>query len=251
MDEWLSTERAAKLLTVSTSRIRAMVGDGLLTGEKRGRDLFISTLSLDTQRSTYGQLTTAMRIRVFIRDNLTCQECGLHEDDPTLFHVHHKVERANGGTNELPNLETLCCDCHKLKHSVRGGKSPEEQTTKLCNFRFKPEVMWLIEDLVAAGYGKDKTDVVSRAIMEAKERLGGGSLEDVARRLEPSSPVAGKVSVQAVAESVGAPFHPMCKHCGSTFGAFNRFASLCPECKTARHIGDPRDCPVCTAGNAI
>jgi hypothetical protein len=47
------------------------------------------------------------------------------------------------------------------------------------------------------------------------------------------------------------PFHPRCLHCGENFGAWNRNASLCTDCKVARHSGDPARCDICTAGTAI
>ncbi len=117
-----------------------------------------------------------------------------------------------------------------------------EKTPKTFNARFEKEVFWAIAELVAGKYGRDKTEAVSRAILEAKERLG------------ESSPVwtigglTGKVSIPVVSDAPKAeewPFHPRCEHCGENFGAFNRHARLCPECKRGRHIGEPRDCPAC------
>jgi 5-methylcytosine-specific restriction endonuclease McrA len=116
--EWVTTENAAKVLGVGAARIRAMVGDGLLEGEKQGRDLMVSLQSVQAQKSDYGRLSTAMRIRVLVRDRLTCQECSATDDDPSFFHVHHKVKRSEGGTNEIENLVTLCCDCHRQVHGV-------------------------------------------------------------------------------------------------------------------------------------
>jgi hypothetical protein len=43
-----------------------------------------------------------------------------------------------------------------------------------------------------------------------------------------------------------APFNPRCVHHGDTFPAWNRNASLCPDCKREGHSNDPRDCPQCT-----
>lgn len=123
-----------------------------------------------------------------------------------------------------------------------------DKTPKTFNARFESEVMWAIADLLNAKYGRDKTDVVSRAIMEAKERLNGSSA--VTYEIGRVVPVV-TVPPNPASVSMPAPFNPLCKHCGSTFGTFNRFASLCPECKKTRHAGDPRDCPVCTAGSAI
>ena len=114
-----------------------------------------------------------------------------------------------------------------------------DKTPKTFNARFESEVMWAIADLLNAKYGRDKTDVVARAIMEAKERLGG-------------TPVRAPQSERPHAQSATpAPFNPLCRHCGQPFGAFNRFASLCPACKAERHVGEPRECPACNSGSAI
>ena len=52
----------------------------------------------------------------FLRDNWTCQACGYtgrqHKGDLHADHIHN---RATGGTDELPNLMTLCVPCHHAK----------------------------------------------------------------------------------------------------------------------------------------
>ncbi|MBA7604388.1 hypothetical protein ES703_11508 [subsurface metagenome] len=59
----------------------------------------------------------------FIRDNFTCQECGLHtmrEDKPWLpdfsrLECDHIVPLARGGKTEMSNLQTLCKECNRKK----------------------------------------------------------------------------------------------------------------------------------------
>lgn len=59
----------------------------------------------------------------FIRDNFTCQECGLHpmrEDKPWLpdiprLECDHIVPLARGGKTEMGNLQTLCKECNRKK----------------------------------------------------------------------------------------------------------------------------------------
>jgi hypothetical protein len=121
-----------------------------------------------------------------------------------------------------------------------------EKTPKTFNARFDKETMWAIADLIAARYGRDKTDAVSRAIMEAKERLS--AIPEYAPVVPNALPHIEPMVSQTVADT---PFQPMCKHCGNHFGAFNRYASLCTDCKRNRHVGETRDCPVCTAGSGI
>jgi hypothetical protein len=59
----------------------------------------------------------------FVRDNFTCQECGLHpmrEDKPWLPDISklkcdHIIPLARGGKTEMDNLQTLCVACHRKK----------------------------------------------------------------------------------------------------------------------------------------
>ncbi len=86
--------------------------------------------------------------------------------------------------------------------------------------------------------GGTKTEVVKRAILEAKERLDGEAFTPNvgAAFVMPSPPPAAAVEY---------PFHPKCDHCGETFGAWNRWARLCSECKRGGHGGETRECSVC------
>ena len=121
-----------------------------------------------------------------------------------------------------------------------------EKAPKTFNARFESEVQFAIADLIAAKYGRDKTEAVSRAILEARERITGEAVPD------GYSAVPGQVARGVVApiessepKAAEAPFHPMCQHCGGNFGAWNRFASICLECKSAGHAGDRRECSCC------
>ncbi len=51
------------------------------------------------------------------RDNYTCWACGAHEP----LHVHHIVQRKDGGSDRPANLITLCEKCHTNHHN---GKRP-------------------------------------------------------------------------------------------------------------------------------
>lgn len=227
-----------------------MITDGLLAGEKRGRDLFVSSVSVRTQKSAYGQLSTAMRIRVFVRDSLTCTECSFNSDDPSDFHVHHKVPRAEGGTNDIENLTTVCCDCHKILH---GAKSIEDGGSKRINMRLKTTVRFMLEDL-SMRWKCTETAAMERAILQAHESpFPGVGLAHVVPLQQQTNEISASIARhQAQSSSVPeTPFHPRCLHCGENFGAWNRNASLCPDCKEKHHAGDPANCPTCTAGSAI
>jgi hypothetical protein len=70
----------------------------------------------------------------------------------------------------------------------------------------------------------------------------GASLPRSARPFSPSA------EVEKTTEQF--PFHPKCAHCGENFGAWNRNATICMDCKAARHGGDPRDCVQCANNSA-
>ena len=59
------------------------------------------------------------RMSVLERDNYTCQRCGAIN---TNFNVHHISHWATDITKryDVDNGITLCMDCHKLIHSVKG-----------------------------------------------------------------------------------------------------------------------------------
>lgn len=63
---------------------------------------------------------------VFERDDWTCQSCDV-ESGPTAgveLHAHHIEPIADGGSDELENLLTLCKDCHRKLHGHIATTSP-------------------------------------------------------------------------------------------------------------------------------
>lgn len=68
-------------------------------------------------------LDSRLRHECFKRDNYRCKECGATNKEKML-HADHIVPVAQGGTDELSNLQTLCDNCNSAKsdkHFV-GGK---------------------------------------------------------------------------------------------------------------------------------
>lgn len=58
------------------------------------------------------------RQKVLARDDHTCQDCGATvDDDGRQAEIHHTTPVAEGGTDDLPNLSTLCEPCHHAVHS--------------------------------------------------------------------------------------------------------------------------------------
>lgn len=52
-----------------------------------------------------------VRRAVFERDGFTCVHCG----SPDKLSIDHIVAWVNGGSNDLPNLQTLCVSCNSRK----------------------------------------------------------------------------------------------------------------------------------------
>lgn len=70
---------------------------------------------LSRHQRGYGSKWVRLRPLVLSRDKHLCQEClrnGRHTPAATVDHIRAK---ANGGTDDLSNLESLCTACHKAK----------------------------------------------------------------------------------------------------------------------------------------
>ncbi len=55
-----------------------------------------------------------VRAYVFQRDHYQCQSCGKMQTQ-TALQVDHIIPIANGGSNDLSNLQTLCRRCNQQK----------------------------------------------------------------------------------------------------------------------------------------
>jgi hypothetical protein len=62
-------------------------------------------------------LSPRTRFKVFKRDDFRCQICGKSQAAGVTLHVDHRISIANGGSDELENLQTLCCECNLGKSS--------------------------------------------------------------------------------------------------------------------------------------
>jgi 5-methylcytosine-specific restriction endonuclease McrA len=61
-------------------------------------------------------LTKSIRHEVFVKDGFKCVECGA-TNQQTRLHVDHILPVAQGGTDELRNLQTLCEECNLAKNN--------------------------------------------------------------------------------------------------------------------------------------
>ena len=89
---------------------------------------------LDTR---YGRQPIPRKLRheVFKRDGYRCRECGASKDETSL-EIDHIVPVARGGTNNIDNLQTLCRECNRMKHTdewVGGEESVEIDQNGLNN----------------------------------------------------------------------------------------------------------------------
>ena len=71
------------------------------------------------------------RREVFIRDNYTCQYCGLQTRDLTIDHI---VPRSRNGKHTWDNLVSACKACNHRK----GGKTLQEARMRLLHEPFQP-----------------------------------------------------------------------------------------------------------------
>jgi CRISPR/Cas system Type II protein with McrA/HNH and RuvC-like nuclease domain len=59
-----------------------------------------------------------LRFEIFMRDNFTCQYCGVNkEEDGVKLEVDHIVPVSKGGTNKESNLTTACFSCNRGKRN--------------------------------------------------------------------------------------------------------------------------------------
>lgn len=64
-----------------------------------------------------------MRLAVLIRDNYTCQNCGLQVADEIaargVLQMDHIVSHVSGGPTVAENLQTMCAKCNRKKWYIR------------------------------------------------------------------------------------------------------------------------------------
>lgn len=71
------------------------------------------------------------RREIFMRDDHTCQYCGLRANDLTIDHV---IPRSRGGPHTWENLVSACRACNHRK----GGKTVQESRMRLRREPFEP-----------------------------------------------------------------------------------------------------------------
>ena len=71
----------------------------------------------EEKRKERNKMTKKLRAEILLRDNYTCQKCGLSRYvEPNLnLHVDHIIPIAKGGKTVKENLQTLCWRCNLSK----------------------------------------------------------------------------------------------------------------------------------------
>lgn len=61
------------------------------------------------------ELLAENRLRCFRRDDFRCRRCGVGPTVVNPLEADHILNRSQGGSDELDNLQTLCQRCHRWK----------------------------------------------------------------------------------------------------------------------------------------
>lgn len=86
-----------------------------------------------TGRRTIVKLT---RKNILLRDNYTCQYCGVHAG-PDRLNIDHVIPKAQGGKSEWTNLVASCIPCN----SAKDCKTPKQAGLSLKRKPKKPDFM--------------------------------------------------------------------------------------------------------------
>ena len=78
---------------------------------------FECTLSEYNAKSQRKLMTKALRDKIALRDNFTCQLCGKYMPDGVGLQIDHIVPIAKGGKTVPSNLQVLCSKCNGRKSS--------------------------------------------------------------------------------------------------------------------------------------
>lgn len=89
--------------------------------------------------SNYPSDWNSRRRQVYQRDGYVCQNCGARggPKGEAELHAHHVVPVSNGGSHEVPNLTTVCKDCHDAIHGdVQAPTGAKEERARLRSIPF-------------------------------------------------------------------------------------------------------------------
>ena len=104
--------------------------------EKRGKALW------EHRSISEGLISGSVRYEVLKRAKYRCELCGAHESQ-TAMHVDHIIPRANGGSDDVTNLQCLCFKCNTNKRnnddtdfrSVHQSYAERDKNCLFCNLK--------------------------------------------------------------------------------------------------------------------
>lgn len=76
---------------------------------------------MSERRKVFQRMAPQLAAQVFARDGYRCLECGA-SGEGVKFHPDHIVPIAEGGTDDLSNLRTLCVPCNLRKAGYEGQR---------------------------------------------------------------------------------------------------------------------------------
>lgn len=83
--------------------------------EKHQPEPWLSSKGKSAAERGYGHKWKKIRKQAMIRDGYLCQECLKKGVLTVATDVDHIINKAQGGTDSLHNLQCLCNPCHKIK----------------------------------------------------------------------------------------------------------------------------------------
>ena len=81
---------------------------------KYRKNQLIGNLPVRTQPNR-ATISPRLRVDILVRDNYTCQMCGIGKKDGAILEIDHIYPASKGGTNNSENLQVLCRECNKGK----------------------------------------------------------------------------------------------------------------------------------------
>ena len=111
-----------------------------------------------------------LRHEIFKRDGYRCRECGATKDETSL-EIDHIIPVARGGTNDINNLQTLCRECNRMKHtdSWVGG---ELDSTQIENqIKLKNDEKTRFEQSLTNLYSENEIIDCKYKIMKLEEEI--------------------------------------------------------------------------------
>ncbi|GBO55217.1 HNH endonuclease [Pseudanabaena sp. lw0831] len=68
-----------------------------------------------TDKTPRIKIPTDVREKIFERNNYQCQSCQKIDLTAKSLHIDHIIPLAQGGANDMSNLQTLCAKCNREK----------------------------------------------------------------------------------------------------------------------------------------